>query len=144
MGGPADDDGPRIDRPILEEIRDRLRTAPQFQRVAIRTTRGQLRLEAVFDPGVDPRDLHRRVLDVRWYTNDDFRIHYREEWPGRSWAMGWDRHPSPHNARDHLHPPPDAASPGEDREWPTDYRDVLELVIERIRERTAELWERTG
>lgn len=143
MGGRSDAGVPRIDRPILEAIRDRLQTARQFEDVSIRTARGQLRLEVRFDPAVDPPELERRVLDVRWYTNDDFRINYLEEWPDRTWTMRWDRHPNPRNDRDHFHPPPGAATPGHDRTWPPDYRDVLELVVSDLHDRTEELWDRT-
>jgi len=138
MGGPGD--VPRIDRTVLAAIGDRLRTARQFVAVQVTSRRGQLRLEARFDPEFDPPALEERVLDVRWYTNDDFRIHYREAWPDGTRATRWDRHPNPHNDRDHRHPPPDAATPGEDRTWPTDFRDVLELVLEDLRERTEDLW----
>jgi len=139
----ADRPVPRIDRPILEDVRDRLRTASQFETVVVRTTEGQLRLEAVFASIVNQPSLVERSLDVRWYTNDDFRIHYREVWDDRSWAMRWDRHPNSHNDRDHVHPPPDASTPGADRTWPSDYRDVLALVLDAIRDRSEELWNRS-
>lgn len=137
LDGGAD---PRIDRPILEDVRDRLQTASQFDSVAITSSQGQTRLEAVFDPGSNPPSLDRRFLDIRWYTNDDFRVHYQEEWDDETWQQRWDRHPNAHNARDHYHPPPAAATPGEDRSWPGDYRDVMAHVLTAVRERHEELW----
>lgn len=134
------DDTPRIDRPILEDIRDRLRTATQFDSVEIVTATGQTRLEAVIDSALNPLGLDRRFLDIRWYTNDDFRIHYREAWEARTWQQRWDRHPNEYNTRDHFHPPPDAATPGEDRSWPADYRDVLANVLAAVTERNDVLW----
>lgn len=131
---------PRIDRPILEDVRDRLRTAQQFTTVEIVVTDGQTRLEATVDPAFDPPNVDRRFLDVRWYTNDDFRIHYREEWANRKWMQRWDRHPSTHNDRDHFHPPPDAATPGDDRTWPDDHRDVLALVCSTLADRQDTIW----
>lgn len=144
MGDPPDEpadqpDVPRIDRPILEDIRDRLRTAAPFETVVIEST-GQTRLNAVVDPHLNPADLDDRFLDVRWYTNDDFRIHYQETWTDHTWQQRWDRHPNDHNTRDHLHPPPDAATPGEDRSWPHDYRDVMAHVLSVIADRNDELW----
>lgn len=143
MGARPGDDVPRIDRPILEEIRERLAGAAQFDRARIDHAEGQLRLEVRFDPKTSPPSVEGRSLDVRWYTNDDFRIHYEESRTDGRCAMRWDRHPNTHNSRDHLHPPPAAATPGVDRDWPDDYRDVCSLVLEEIRERTATLWERT-
>lgn len=131
---------PRIDRPILEDIRDRLRTASQFESVTIEPIEGQTRLEAVVDPGLNPAGVERRFLDVRWYTNDDFRVHYQEDWEEETWQQRWDRHPSTHNSREHFHAPPDAATPGEDRSWPGDYRDVMAQVLSALAERNDELW----
>ena len=144
MDDGQDGDVPRIDRPILEEIRDRLAGAAQFDQTKINHAEGQLRLEIQFDPKTSPPSVEKRTLDVRWYTNDDFRLHYEESRTDGRWAMRWDRHPSTHNRRDHFHPPPTAATPGVDRDWPNDYRDVCSLVLEAIRKRTATLWERTG
>ena len=131
---------PRIDRPILEDIRDRLRTASQFESVQIVNREGQTRLEAVLHPASNPPALDRRFLDIRWYTNGDFRIHYQEDWDDETWQQRWDRHPNAHNARDHFHPPPAAATPGKDRSWPTDYRDVMAHVLTSVDERDQELW----
>lgn len=133
-------DAPRIDRPILEDIRDRLQTASQFESVAIVSSEGETRLEAVLDPASNPPSLRGRVLDVRWYTNDDFRIHYQEDWAEEPWQQRWDRHPSAHNSRDHFHPPPAAATPGNDRTWPTDYREMMAHVITAVGERDEEIW----
>lgn len=142
MDGGADP--PRIDRPILTEIRDRIASAPQFDRASIRDAEGQVRLVIDVDDAIDPPAVEHRQLDVRWYTNDDFRIHYREAWPDRTWSMRWDRHPSTHNDRDHFHPPPDAETPGLDRTWPEDYRDVLALVVGAVHDRTRTLWDEHG
>lgn len=131
----------RIDRPILEDSHDRLQTASQFQSVRILTTEGQTRLEAVFDAASNPSSLERRFLDIRWYTNGDFRIHYRQDWHEETWQQRWDRHPNPDNARDHIHPAPEAATPGEDRSRPSDYRDVMAHVIAAVGHRDEELWE---
>lgn len=135
---PANDDGsersPAIDRPILEDLRDRFRTTEQFAEATITDDRGSTRLRVVLDPRYYPADGAEITLDVHWYDNDDFRIHYRETGEP-TWQRRWDRHPNDHNTRDHYHPPPDAATPGEDASWPDDYRDVVGLVLDATRER---------
>ena len=144
MAEPTDrhDEGPpSIDRFVLEAVRDRLRTAAQFRSVAIVDHEPPTRLEATFDPDRDPPGLERRFLDVRWYTSDDFRIHYQEEWRDWNWRARWDRHPSTHNARDHFHPPPDARTPGDDRSWPDDFRDVFALVLSFLADRDLAVWD---
>lgn len=132
---------PRIDRPILEDIRDRLQTASQFSSVTLDTSEGQTHLEAEIDPALNPPTLERRFLDIRWYTNGDFRIHYQEEWTDETWRLRWDRHPNDHNTRDHFHPPPDAATPGEDRSWATEYRDVMSRLLSLLARRNDDLWD---
>lgn len=44
------------------------------------------------------------------------------------------------DADDHFHPPPDASTPGEDADWPVDYRQMLRLVLDEIEGRITELW----
>ena len=137
----GDDRVPEIDRAVLEVIRDRLRTAPQIETAEIVVADGQTKLEASLTAAATPAAIDRRFLDIRWYTNGDFRIHYQEEWPDRTWCQRWDRHPNEHNDRDHLHPPPDAATPGEDRTWPSKFEAVLKLVVDSVRTRTDSLWQ---
>jgi hypothetical protein len=134
-GSPA----PPIDRPILEDIRDRLRTSQSFTDADIVLHEGHVRLLAVLDPSYVPATVEEATLDIRWYSNDDFSAHYHETGV-EEWACRWGRHPNPHNAREHYHPPPDATTPGEDRSWPGDYRDVMSLVLDRIDRRIEEHW----
>ncbi len=131
---------PRIDTPLLRDIRDRLRNVDHFESVEITAAEGQKRLNAVFDPSISPPAVKERFLDIRWYTNDDFRIHYQENWNNHRWMQRWDRHPNEHNDREHFHPPPDASTPGNNQTWPRDYRDVMSQVISSLNERTSELW----
>ena len=132
---------PGIDRGTLEGVRNRLRTAPQIETAVIDVADGQTRLEATLTAAATPAEIGRRFLDIRWYTNGDFRIHYQEDWPEGVWRQRWDRHPNDHNERDHFHPPPDAATPGEDRTWPATFQAVLRLVVDGVRTRTDSLWE---
>lgn len=132
---------PEIDRAILTVVQDRLRSAPQIETATITTADGQTKLLAQIAAASTPPSVARRFLDIRWYTNGDFRIHYQEEWTDHVWQQRWDRHPSTHNDRDHFHPPPDAKTPGQDRSWPPEFQDVCKLVINEIRERTNTIWE---
>ncbi|WP_459883056.1 hypothetical protein [Halorubrum gandharaense] len=82
-------------------------------------------------------------LEIRWYRNDDFNIHYQEERRDGVWKCRWDRQPNSHNSRDHFHPPPDASRHNaEDAQWPSDHRDVCRLVLDRLEERIEKLWNR--
>jgi hypothetical protein len=130
-----------IDRPILEFLEPRLRATAQVADATITDASGHLELRVTLAPSYYPETVTEATLRVRWYTNDDFTIHYRELSSEDAWECRWDRHPNPHNARDHLHPPPAASTPGEDASWPIDHRDVLRLVLDEVEARIVELWD---
>ncbi len=78
------------------------------------------------------------TLHIRWFETDDFSIHYTEQYgDGSSWECRWDRYPNDHNTRDHVHPPPDARTPGEGADHAVDWRDVLASVLSELDERIA-------
>jgi hypothetical protein len=129
-----------IDRPVLEFLRDRLETTPQVERAVITDADGHLELRVELSTAYYPDNVRATTLSVRWYANDDFKIHYREACDGSDWECRWDRHPNPHNAREHFHEPPDASTPGKDASWPDDYREVLTLVLDDVAKRIANLW----
>ena len=73
---------------------------------------------AEFDSVLDPQELRVRFadgigdaewcrLDVTWYTSGAYRFHYVDADDG-NWRF--DKHPNPHSAETHFHPPPDAPS----------------------------------
>jgi hypothetical protein len=142
MGPSADDGGSPapIDRQIIEYLRDRLETTPQVTTAVITDAEGHLALRVQLSDAYYPDEVEAATLLIRWYTNDDCKIHYREDHGDSSWDCRWDRHPNPHNTRDHFHPPPDAPTPGDDGEWPADYRQLLTLVLDEIEVRIDELW----
>lgn len=73
---------------------------------------------------------------------DDFTVHYSEQYgSGELWECRWDRHPNEHDSREHVHPPPNAATPGADAEYATDWRDVLARVLGALDERVQSFWE---
>jgi len=126
---------------VLERIADRLQTTRQFERVRLTHSESRLRLRAPLDPNYYPEEETTAELTVQWFQNDDFYLHYREDRAGSSWECRWDRHPSSHDPREHFHPPPDATTPGEPATWPDGYRDVVTVVLDRIRRRIEQLWE---
>jgi hypothetical protein len=130
-----------IDRPILEFLQTRLRATRQVDQAIITDASGHLELQVSFESSYYPSTVTEATLTVRWYSNDDFKIHYREIHSERVWECRWDRHPNPHNTRDHVHPPPAPPTPGDDASWPTDHRDVLTRVLDEIEERIAALWD---
>jgi len=83
----------------------------------------------------------RARLEVVWFENGDFSLHYHEEHDTSEFDHRWDRHPSGHNTRDHVHPGPDAPTPGDDSPHPIDWRDVLSMVLSEIEERQRAFWE---
>ena len=143
MVPPAGDGGSPapIDRPILEFLQTRLQATKQIEQATITDASGHLELSVQFASPYYPATIDETTVTVRWYTNDDFKIHYREVHPKDAWECRWDRHPNPHNTRDHFHPPTGATTPGDDASWPADHRDVLTLVLDEIETRIAELWD---
>jgi len=101
---------------------------------------GNLRLRAESSREYYPGEVSVR-LEIRWYRNDDFDVQYREQRRDSAWKCRWDRHPNAHNSRDHFHPPPDAGrTDAEDAQWPSDHRDVIGVVFDRIENRIETLW----
>jgi hypothetical protein len=142
MAPPTGDGGSPapVDRQILEYLRERLETTAQVADAKITDGKDHLALRVRLSNAYYPTDVEEATLLVRWYTNDDCKIHYREVHHGSEWECRWDRHPNPHNTRDHFHPPPGAPTPGDDADWPAGYREMLTLVLDDIETRIRELW----
>lgn len=138
---PADDGASPapIDRAVLERMRSRLAGSRTVDRAVI-VAEGRLHLRVELARDYYPDEATAR-LEIRWYRNDDFNVHYREARNDDTWMCRWDRHPNAHNTRDHFHPPPTASrTDAENAKWPSDHRDVGRLVFERIEERIETLW----
>lgn len=129
-----------VDRGALVRILDRIRTNRQIVRAYITLIHRETCLLAEFDLDYYPSDLQDAYLNVRWYTNDDFKLHYHESWESGNWDCRWDRHPNSHNTYDHFHPPPNAPTQGEDDSYPDDLHEVMRLVEEEINVRIRSLW----
>jgi hypothetical protein len=79
-------------------------------------------------------------LEVEHYRNGEFHVSYVEHWETGIRTCRWDRHENPHNDSDHFHPFPDAGT-AIDREYPSDFFAVLEIVLGEIDERRGTVFE---
>lgn len=130
-----------IDRGALVRILDRVSTNRQVDRAYVALLHDETCLLVEFDLDYYPTGVEDASLNVRWYTNDDFKIHYHERWNDRNWDCRWGRHANSHNTVDHFHPPPDAPTPGDDASYPDGVHEVMRLVEEEINGRIRSLWE---
>jgi len=138
----ADGQSAPIDHDVVDRIAARLGASERFESVDVRPEYAPNSVVLDYDLGYFPPDVDRAYLHVRWYENDDVSAHYTEQrGDGGRWECRWDRHPNGHNARDHVHPPPDAATPGDDASFPRDWRDVVERVLGRLDEHIRGLWD---
>lgn len=129
-----------VDFDRLDLVRDRLRGDERFTAIDRRPEFAPDRLVCTYDPGLYPTSVTDARLEIVWFENDDFSIHYHETHRSSTFDHRWDRHPSAHNARDHVHPGPDAPTPGEDASHPRDWRDVLSEVLQEIETRQRAFW----
>lgn len=131
-----------VDYDVLDRIGERLAPSARFDGVELGPEYAPDSLVVEYDLGYFPALLERAHLRIRWYENDDFDVHYAEQYgAGDHWECRWDRHTNDHNAREHFHPPPDAETPGLDESYPTDWRDVLTMVLTNLDERIEAFWE---
>jgi hypothetical protein len=141
---PEDDSGSvgGVDSDVLERIGRRLRGSARFSSVDYRPAYAPSAVVAEFDTGYFPAGVERAYLRVSWFKTDDFNVHYSEQYrDGESWECRWDRHPNSHNDCEHFHPPPDAATPGEDTSYERDWREVISRVLSELDERIQSFWE---
>lgn len=128
-----------FDRLVL--VGERLRGDDRFVAVDWRPEHAPDRVVCEYDPGYYPESIEGARLEIVWYENGDFSIQYHESHRTRTYDHRWDRHPSEHNTRDHVHPGPEALTPGEDASHPDDWRDVLAAVLEEIQMRQRQFWQ---
>lgn len=132
--------GSPVDWDRLDRIAERLARSDRFQQVRSQPAFAPDRVVCVCEPGLYPRGVGEARIEITWFRNGEFSIHYHEEHDGGTFDHRWDRHPSEHNTRDHVHLGPDAPTPGEDSSHPRDWRDVLSAVLEEIETRQRGFW----
>lgn len=137
-----DVNGSPIDFDRLNLIAERFATDERFTRIEVQPEFGPDRIVCVYDPGFYPQCVQGARLNVVWFENGDFSLHYHEEHDDGVFDYRWDRHPSDHNTRDHIHAGPDASTPGDDASHPEDWRDVLSMVLSEIEDRQRAFWTR--
>lgn len=130
-----------VDFDRLDVIRERLATDGRFTTVDARPALAPERLSCAYDSRLYPERVRDARLEIVWFENGDFSLHYHEDHERSAFDHRWDRHPSNHNARDHVHPGPDAPTPGDDASHPPDWRDVLSTVLSEIDDRQRAFWE---
>jgi hypothetical protein len=81
-------------------------------------------------------------LDVRWFENDDYTVHYVETRDGDAWQCRWDSHPKPGESRAHFHPPPDADGVESSPLSGSGHLDVLFSVLDWASDRLERLHDR--
>lgn len=131
---PADSpSGGPVDMEILDRIAAHLSRSDRFDDVQTRPPYAPNAVVADYDLGYFPGGVTRAYLRIRWFETDDFSIHYSEQYRAdNSWECRWDRHPNDHNTREHFHQPPDTPTPGEDENYPDEWRDVLTTVLNNL------------
>ncbi|MEF8783470.1 MAG: hypothetical protein V5A39_04940 [Haloarculaceae archaeon] len=147
MSGERDDDRSTADvssAPIdfdrLNVVADRFATDDRFTEIEVRPEFAPARIVCLYDPGFYPQRVHSARLEVAWFENGAFSLHYHEGHEDGTFDHRWDRHPSDHNTRDHVHPGPDAPTPGDDASHPAEWRDVLSMVLSEIENRQRAFW----
>jgi hypothetical protein len=136
------DSGAPVDFDRLAVIGKRLSTDNRFTRTEVQPEFAPDRLVCLYDPGFYPQRVASARLEVAWFENRYFSLHYHEEHDEGTFDHRWDRHPTEHNARDHVHPGPDAPTPGIDASHPAEWRDVLSMVLGEIDDRQWAFWSR--
>jgi hypothetical protein len=132
--------GASVDFDRLAVIEERLATDDRFNRIEAQPEFAPDRLVCIYNHRYYPRSVPAARLEIVWFENDDFSLHYHETHDDGVFDHRWDRRPSDHNTRDHVHPGPDAPTPGDDASHPQDWRDVLSMVLTEIETRQRGFW----
>lgn len=125
----------------LDRIYDRLAGDERFARIERQPPTMSDQPVCAYDDRLAPSSVDRATLEVVWFENDEFSIHYHETHEDGSFDHRWDRHPSGYNIHDHVHPGPDAPTPEQDATHPTDWCDVLTEVLAAVDERQRVFWQ---
>lgn len=131
-----------LDETLLRLVAKRLGELTLIKRVSVFPAAKPDSVVAQLDLQYFPERMDSVSLECRTYLDGAFSISYREEWNGESWMCRWDRHDNPHSTRDHFHQPPEARTgDAVDRDYPTDFLAVIELVLDFVDQRLGDVWE---
>jgi hypothetical protein len=145
MGPPAEDSGPDStgppDRQTLRLLDRHLASDSLVTETVFEPDPYEPRLlRAVLDSEQYPDSVTAARVDIRWFTTDDFSIHYLESRAGDRWECRWDRHPNTHNTRLHFHEPP-TGNDITDLEFSSLHPlDVYSTVFDTVERRIESLW----
>ena len=141
MTGSSRESAP-VDFDVLEDMRKHLVTSARFKELEWRPDYAPDSLVCTYDAGLYPVSVDKAYLQITWFKNDDFYVHYQENWAASDdKKCRWDRHPNDHNTRDHYHPLPDAATPGQDDSYSRNWKDVVAQVLREVDGRIEAFWE---
>lgn len=140
----ADDEPPEytLDEALLRTVAKRLGDLTLVETVSVFPNSSPESVIARFDDQYYPPWMDQVSLELRIYLGGASYITYREEWNGQAWMCRWDRHENPHNTRDHFHQPPNAETQDAvDREYPDDFLEMLNRVLEYVDDRVGAVWD---
>jgi hypothetical protein len=131
-----------LNEALLRAVARRLGSLTLIESVSVFSHEKPESLVASFDTIYYPDEIQTVTLEMQVYQNDDYHITYREKRTGDSWMCRWDRHENPHNTRDHFHRPPRAQSKDAvDRDFPADFFEMMEQILEKVDNRVGSVWE---
>lgn len=140
MSGETFDASGPLDVPILEVLAGRATTHPLVADATFEPDSITPRvLEVHLDPEQYPNAISEVRLDIRWFEEGDYSIHYVEVDSEETWQCRWDRHPKPDAPTEHFHPPPDAGAAVDSLLVDSDHHlamlfAVLDWIDRRLRE----------
>lgn len=129
-----------VDFDRLDVVAKRLPTDDRFTGIEVQPEFAPDRVVCRYDSGFYPRRVQGARLTVVWFENGDFSVQFHEEHEASAFDHRWDRQPSAHNTRAHVHRGPEAPTPGDDASQPDDWRDVLSMVLSEIEDRQRAFW----
>lgn len=137
----TDRSGSPLDVPTLEIMGQRATSHPLVAGWRFRPDAISPRfLEIDLNDGRYPDDIRTARLEIRWFEDGAYSIHYLEDHCDTVWQCRWDRHPKPDAPTDHFHPPPDASPEVAPSDLQADHHlDVLFAVLAWIDNRIKRL-----
>jgi hypothetical protein len=129
------------DRHTLRLLERQLASDPLVAETAFEPKTHEPRLvRARLDADQYPASITAARIDIRWFTTDDFSIHYVERHAEERWECRWDRHPNTHNSRLHFHEPPSAGTVSDLELSSTHPLEVYSTALTAVNERIETLW----